>query len=76
MDHPWKEMYDWRDGRWQGIEDAAQYVEGLQGPLEPKKVATMLRALIDVEEKTAVAPSKTPDWKEYILAAIRFQQQG
>jgi hypothetical protein len=50
MNEAWKDWYNWRNGRWQGLEDAAQYVEGIRNPLEPKQIATMLRALIDLEE--------------------------
>jgi hypothetical protein len=70
-----KELYDWRAARWQGIEDAAQYVERIHGPLDSKQIATMLRALIDIEEKISVAPKETPAWKEYILASGRESHQ-
>jgi hypothetical protein len=76
MDHPWKDWYNWRNGRWQGLEDAAQFIERIQSPLNPKQTATMLRALIDIEEKTTSAPNETPAWKEYILAAGKELHQG
>jgi len=55
---------DWKDGRLAGIEFAAKYFEGfIKSSLEPKQVATMLRAIIIIEEKL--------DWafqREQILA--------
>jgi hypothetical protein len=76
MDYAWKSCYDWRNGRWEGLEQAARYVESLQGPLDPKQIATMLRALIDIEEKLSVFPNEMPAWKEYIRAAGRESHQG
>jgi len=48
---------DWKDGRLAGIEFAAKYFEGfIKSSLEPKQVATMLRAIIIIEEK--LGPSR------------------
>lgn len=75
MDDAWKDWYNWRNGRWQGLEEAAQYVERIRCPLEPKQIAAMLRALIDIEEKLSVG--QTPaTWAENIQAAGMESRQG
>lgn len=45
------------EGRRMGLEAAAQHFEScIKVPLEPKQVATMLRALAEIEEK--VSPNR------------------